>query len=186
MGYQKRIWYPGIMYHITTRGNRKSIIFKDIRDRYVFLNILESTLQYYEGEFSILCYCLMSNHIHLMIETKDTHIKYFMSRLNSQYAMYFNRRYEYVGYLFQGRYYSQVIDTDLEMMEVSRYIHLNPVKARIVDRPEEYLWSSYSMYLGKNEKRIIQTEKIIDCFNTIKDYELFIQEAMEAMNVNGK
>ncbi|WP_032122640.1 transposase [Clostridium amazonitimonense] len=176
MGYQKRTWYPGVIYHITSRGNRKEIIYKDIRDRYVFLNIIENSLEYYKGEFSIICYCIMSNHFHLMIETKDTHIKHFMSRINSQYAKYFNEKYEYVGYLFQGRYYSQIIDSDLEMMEVSRYIHLNPVRANIVKKPEHYIWSSYSMYLGIGKKRIIQTEKLIDCFNTMKNYKMFVEE----------
>lgn len=182
MVYPRREWYPGIIYHITSRGNRKGIIFRDIRDRYVFLKIMESTLEYYKDEFSIICYCLMSNHFHIMVETKDTHIKYFMSRVNSQYAKYFNGKYEYIGYVFQGRYHSQIIDNDIEMMEVSRYIHLNPVKAKIVNDPEEYIWSSYPMYLGRIKKRIIETNKIMGCFNSTKNYKNFVEEALKMVD----
>ena len=149
MGSKARTWYPNSAYHITTRGNRRSDIFKDGEDFEVYLKMLEEALDFYNNEFELICYCLMDNHVHLVIYTKEKHLKYFISRVNSIYAKYFNKKHNYIGHLYQDRYFSEVIESDAQMLETSRYVHLNPFRAGMVEKPEEYKWSSYSMYIGE-------------------------------------
>lgn len=170
MSTKARIWYPNTSYHITARGNRKEDIFKDEKDFQRYLNIMENGLDYFENKFNIMCYCLMDNHIHMMIETTDTHYKEYITRVNSMYARYFNNKYEYVGQLYQGRYYSGIINNDSQVLSVSKYIHLNPVKANMVNSPEEYKWSSYPMYIGERKQRLIKSESILNYFNNDDEY----------------
>ncbi|SHH79528.1 Transposase IS200 like [Clostridium grantii DSM 8605] len=91
----------------------------------------------------------MSNHVHLQVQTTSIHIKEFIRRINGLYAMKFNDKYNYVGHLYQGRYGSEIIETDEYVLGASRYIHLNPVRANMVDKPEDYKWSSYPMIIGE-------------------------------------
>lgn len=97
----------------------------------------------------IECYCLMTNHTHSIITTTDNKICDVMRIIDLRYTKYFNKKYDLVGHLFQGRYSAELIDNNLYRVEASRYIHLNPVKARIVSSPEEYQWSSYSFYVSQ-------------------------------------
>ena len=160
-----REWYPNAMYHITSRGNRRSDIFREDEDYQVYISIIKEAVEFLENQYEIISYCLMTNHVHLQVETKDRHIKYLMMRINRFYAKYFNNKYQYVGHLFQGRYGSELIEEDSYVLETSRYIHLNPVRAKMVEKPENYEWSSYSMYIG-NDKEI---EKFV-CSNRILSY----------------
>lgn len=144
-----RIQYPGAFYHVTSRGNERRNVFRTNRDRKRFLSYLESATQRYGAE--IHGFCLMNNHYHLLIETPGANLSQIMHHINSAYTMYFNVKYERVGHLFQGRYKAILVDVDEYAKELSRYIHLNPVRAGIVDDPEDYLWSSYSFYLGKQK-----------------------------------
>lgn len=137
------------MYHITSRGNRRSAIFYDDHDREVYLQILEETRTTFP--FHLQAYCLMSNHVHLQIETIQHHPKDMMQMLNSRYAMYFNKRHELEGHVFQGRYGSELIDSIDYLLEVSRYIHLNPVEAEMVRSPIDFRWSSYTAYISETE-----------------------------------
>jgi putative transposase len=147
MGRPLRIEYPGALYHITSRGNDRSDIFRDDADRLKFLDMLKD---YYE-RFDILihCYVLMDNHYHLVVETPRGNILKVMHGLNSGYTGYFNRKYKRSGHLFQGRYKAIIVDKESYLIELSRYVHLNPVRAGMVDLPEEYTWSSYKGYLLK-------------------------------------
>ncbi|MGN2368633.1 transposase [Clostridium cagae] len=137
MSTPKIIWYEGAIYHITTRGNRRSKIFLDEQDFRVYLNKLEDSLHYYDYlNYQLISYCLMSNHVHLMIKTGKEPLTRIMGRLNSTYTKYFNKKYNYIGHLFQSRYFSELIKDDKQILETSRYIHLNPVRANIVKKPE--------------------------------------------------
>ncbi|MEY8764388.1 transposase [Clostridium sp. MT-113] len=173
MTSRARKWYPNSVYHVTARGNRKSNIFKEEEDFRTYLTILEDAIEYFNGQYEIMCYCLMDNHVHILLKTKIKHIKYFISRLNSIYAKFFNNKYNYLGHLYQKRYFSELIRSDLQMLETSRYIHLNPIKANMVKKPDEYKWSSYSMYIGKEKERLINSQKILAYFKKDNQRELY-------------
>jgi REP element-mobilizing transposase RayT len=135
-----RIEYPGALYHITSRGNDKNLIFLDDKDRDVFLDLLHSINTRYH--FILHAYCLMDNHYHLLIETPEGNLSYGMRQLNGVYTQMFNKKYKRVGHIFQGRYKAVLVDKDNYLLEVARYIVLNPVRARLVDAPEKWRFSS--------------------------------------------
>jgi putative transposase len=159
MARKTRIWYPGATYHITSRGNRKAPLFHDDKDRYKYLSLLEETRERYP--FHLHSYCLMTNHIHLQIETISNQIYEIMKMLNSLYAIYFNKRHDLVGHVFQGRYGAQIIESVWYFLRTSSYIHLNPVEAQIVKRPESYFWSSFSAYVSDLKNPHITMEKTL-------------------------
>lgn len=174
MSSPKRRWYPGACYHITNRGNHRNDIFRDEDDFGMYLLILMETLKYYkEFSYKIICYCLMTNHVHFLIKTENKDVSNLMRRLNSIYARYFNKKYNYVGHLYQDRFYAEQIEDDAQMLLTSRYIHLNPVRARMVALPQDYKWSSYRMFIGSEEVKIIQPEYILNYFEQEKKYELY-------------
>ena len=144
MGRKARICVPGYYYHITARGNRRDILFLDEEDFITFFYILKKVNEIIP--FELVSYCVMSNHYHLQLKTEDGDLTKVMFHINKRYATYFNNRYYLTGHVFEKRYFSGII-TDAEgMLEVSRYIHSNPVEANIVAKPEEYLWSSFVHY----------------------------------------
>lgn len=174
MGRKKRIWYPGAVYHIVSRGNRKCELFRDKRDYNYYLGILKKVKE--KCDFSLLAYCLMTNHIHLQIKTKEVEIWKLMQQINLFYAKYFNFKYNLIGHLFQGRYFSKIIEDNLYNLGVNRYIHLNPVAASIVTKAELYRQSSYSVYLGLKNDKLIDQDIILSYFeNNIKLYKKFIE-----------
>ena len=142
-----RIEYPGAYYHVINRGNNQEKIFKNDRDREKFLQYLEKASE----RFSIIfhTYCLMSNHFHLLVETPEPNLSVAMQWIMVSYATYFNRKGGRHGHLFQGRFKAILIDADAYLKDLSRYIHLNPVRAKMVSAPSEYKWSSYSAFTGK-------------------------------------
>ncbi len=141
-----RIEYDGALYHVTSRGNEKREIFLDDEDRLNFLEILKKVNEKYNW----LChaYCLMNNHYHLVIETPDGNLSKGMRQLNGVYTQFFNKKYSRVGHLFQGRYKAILINKDSHLLEVCRYVVLNPVRAGIVNSPEQWIWSSYMATAG--------------------------------------
>lgn len=172
----KRIWYPGAIYHITSRGNRKDKIFQDSNDFTHYLDLLKDTLEYFKNDkYKILSYCLMSNHIHMLIEADKMPLGQFMCKLNSKYAMYYNKKYNYTGHLFEGRYFAKLMKSNLQIFEASKYIHLNPVKAKIVKKPEQYKWSSYSMYIGNRKEKLIYSKLLLSYFRTKKLYKEYVE-----------
>ncbi|MGO8989532.1 MAG: transposase [bacterium] len=150
MGRPLRIEYAGALYHITARGNERKRIFLDDADRKKFLGILGD----YHDRYGILIhgYVLMDNHYHLILETPKGNLLKVMHGLNGGYTGYFNRKYGRTGHLFQGRYKGIIVDKDSYLIPLSRYVHLNPVRARVVERPEQYRWSSYPGYIGKGKQ----------------------------------
>lgn len=182
MGNKKRLWVENSSYHITARGNRRNDIFKDEEDFGYYITLLKEVLEYYMNDYEIAAYCLMDNHIHILISVKNRHMRFFISRLNSIYTKYFNKKYNYIGHLFQDRYFSELIETDEQMLETSRYIHLNPVKANMVEKPEEYKMSSYNVIIGDEVNGIndmVSREIILNYFNGRKDkYKIFIEQGI--------
>jgi REP element-mobilizing transposase RayT len=141
-----RIEYSGAVYHVTSRGNAKKNIFKDELDKDRFLE----TLNIVVTRFNWLChaYCLMDNHYHLLIETPDANLSRGMRQLNGVYTQSYNRRHKKTGHIFQGRYKAVLVEKESYLLELSRYVVLNPVRAGIVEKPEEWKWSSYSATVG--------------------------------------
>jgi len=144
-----RIEYPGAVYHITSRGNARQDIFLDDTDRIRFLKTAQQAMD----RFNWLCYafCLMTNHYHLLIETVDPTLSRGMRHLNGVYTQRFNRRHQQVGHVFQGRFKAILVEKDAYLLELSRYIVLNPVRAGMVQAAEDYPWSSYAITAGLAE-----------------------------------
>lgn len=147
-----RLSFEDAVYHITARGNRRENIYNSERDKEVFLKKMGETFERY----SINCYayCLMDNHYHLFIRTKDGNISKAMHYLNTSYSNWFKAKHKIVGVIFQGRYKSIVVDADNYALMLSAYIHLNPLRANIVDKLEDYNWSSYRDYIGDRKPSI--------------------------------
>jgi REP element-mobilizing transposase RayT len=144
-----RIEYDGALYHITARGNEKNPIYRGERDYQKFLQILSDLPRRYG--VIIHAYVLMENHYHFLIETPKANIAKAIHYLNTTYTGYFNMKYKRAGHLFQGRYRGLLIEKESYLHSVSRYIHLNPVQAGLVKKPEEYKWSSYPEYIGRTK-----------------------------------
>lgn len=141
-----RIEFAGAVYHVTSRGNGRQKIFLDEYDNRKFLELFGKTLE----RFNWVChaYCLMVNHYHLMIETPDANLSQGMHHLNATFCQAHHRRHDTVGHLFQGRFKAIVIDRESYLLELARYVVLNPVRAGLVARPEEWPWSSYRATAG--------------------------------------
>jgi REP element-mobilizing transposase RayT len=155
-----RIQYPGAAYHITSRGNERKAIFKSRRDREKFVDYLQAATQRYGAV--IYCYCLMDNHYHLLLETPGGNLSQIMQHINGSYTTYYNVKRKRAGHLFQGRYHAILVEADAYALELSRYIHLNPVRAGIVKRPEEHSWSSYGHYIdGRAKPEWLQTSPVL-------------------------
>lgn len=158
-----RIEYPGAFYHVTSRGNERKDVFKSQRDRDKFIEYLASATERYGAV--IHAYCLLSNHYHLLLETPEGNLSQIMRHINGAYTTYFNVKRKRTGHLFQGRYKAILVEADEYATELSRYIHLNPVRAGMAVRPEEYQWSSYRSYIGQAKAmEWLQTEFILGCF----------------------
>ena len=164
MARQLRIEYPGALYHVTSRGNEKKDIFRSIKDRDKFLSYLSSAWERHGAVFH--AYCLMSNHFHLMVETPLGNLSWIMKHINGSYTTYFNVKHKRAGHLLQGRYKAVLVQADAYAAELSRYIHLNPVRAKMVSTPEEYRWSSCSRYLEGTEPSWLSTGLVLGYFGT--------------------
>lgn len=183
-----RIEYEGAYYHITSRGNEQKAIFKNTRDREKFLGYLASATERYQTVKH--AYCLMDNHYHLFVETPAGNLSQIMQHINGANTTYFNVKRQPYGHLFQGRYKSLLVDADEYALELSRYIHLNPVRARMVERPEKYEWSSYCAYIYSNNPHSwLRRDFILDLFGmkpslARKEYRRYV-EAMEGKEYEG-
>ena len=158
------------------RGVRRQEIYQDDFDKMVFMEILRNEID--KNGCILHAYCLMSNHFHLLLETGDSEIGKFMKALACKYAMQYNHRYSYTGHLFEGRYKSCLVETDAYFLQTSRYIHLNPVKAKMVAHPEDYPWSSYRSLLGLCDDKVSQKYKILRYFGEkgILGYREFVED----------
>ncbi len=165
MGRQARRYGQTGIYHLMVRGINRTEIFGDDKDRLQYINTLASIKN--EESVSLLGYCLMPNHVHLLGKDNNNTISKFMHRLNIRYSRHFNARYERVGHLFQNRFKSEAIDDDAYLMTVLRYIHLNPVKAGISAQPDYYRWSSCRVYYGSKDVMpgLTDTEFILSLYS---------------------
>ena len=145
-----RIQYPGAFYHVTARGNEKGRIFETKGDRERFLSYLELAHDRYGAIFH--AYCLLNNHYHLLLETPNANLSRICHLINGSYTTYYNLRKERSGHLFQGRYRGILVEKNAYGPELSRHIHLNPVRAGLAREPSRYEWSSYPFYIGMMEK----------------------------------
>ena len=141
-----RIAYAGALYHVTSRGDRREVIALDDKDRALFLTVLAEALHRFDA--MVLAYCLMGNHYHLLLQTHAANLSRLMRHLNGVYTQVFNRRHALVGHLFQGRFKAILVDSDAYLLQVCRYVDLNPVRANMVTEPELYAWSSYRALAG--------------------------------------
>jgi REP element-mobilizing transposase RayT len=148
-----RLQGENCFYHITSRGDNRKKIFISNYDFKQFLEYLLIAKAKYR--FNLYAYCLMPNHYHLLIETLQPNLSKIMQYINTSYTVYYNTKRNKVGHLFQGRFKSIMIDEDEYFLELTRYIHLNPVKAKMVETPENYKWSSYGGYLKPKHNKYI-------------------------------
>ena len=158
-----RIEFPGAFYHVTSRGNERKAVFRNSRDKEKFLSYLESAHDRYGAVIHV--YCLMENHYHLLLETPRGNLSQILHHVNGAYTTYFNIKRGRFGHLFQGRFKGILVERDAYGEELSRYIHLNPVRAGLVKDPSEYVWSSYQYYVGKQrEPDWLTTELVLGYF----------------------
>jgi len=141
-----RIEFSGALYHVTSRGNAQSDIYLDDQDRRDYLSVLSDVCHRFN--WTVHAYCLMSNHYHLLIETPDANLSQGMRQLNGVYTQSFNRAHSRVGHVFQGRYKAILVEKDNYLLELARYIVLNPVRARMVRAAKDWPWSSYRATSG--------------------------------------
>lgn len=178
-----RIEYENALYHILSRGNERKSIFKDNKDYEKFLYYISLMHQRYG--VIIYCFVLMNNHYHLLLETPKPTLSRTMRDLNGHYTIYFNKCHKRDGHLFQGRYKAILVDKDSYLLELSRYIHLNPIRAKVVDKPEDYPYSSMPYYVYKTSPPSwLNTSFILEQFgDTIKiqraEYKKFVYEGIK-------
>ncbi|HWW70245.1 MAG TPA: transposase [Duganella sp.] len=141
-----RIEFPGALYHITSRGDRKVDIYLDDTDRAVWLQTLGDVCA--QSNYVVHAFCQMTNHYHLLLETIDGNLSDGMRQLNGVYSQYFNRRHALVGHVFQGRYKAILVQKESYLLELARYIVLNPVRAKLVSDAANWPWSSYTLTMG--------------------------------------
>ena len=157
-----RVEFDGALYHVTARGDRREAIYEDDEDRERFLDILGRVVT----DFNWLChaYCLMGNHYHLLIGTPEGNLAKGMRQLNGVFTQASNRRHGRTGHLFQGRYKAILVDADAYLLELSRYVVLNPVRARMVADPGDWPWSSYRAMLGSARPAWLAVDGLLAMF----------------------
>ncbi|HUJ17092.1 MAG TPA: transposase [Nitrospirota bacterium] len=181
MPRKPRIEFEGAFYHVITRGNQRQKIFKSLADYQKYLQLL--TIYKNRYHCSIYAYILMGNHVHILIETKDTPLSKVFQGINQSYTVYFNKKYHTVGHLFQGRYKAVLCDRENYLLALLKYIHYNPVRAKIAETLADHPWSSHHAYTGKsNLLGLVDTEQVLRLFSERKGrarklYRAFIEEA---------
>ncbi len=149
------------VFHILTRGNNRQTVFKDERDYKYYLYLLK--LYKEEHRFLLYHYCLMTNHVHLILETtSETNLSKLMKQLNLAYMYHFRKKYHYWGHFWQGRFKSLLIEKDEYLIACGRYVEFNPVRAKIVDNPKDYLWSSYRIYAYGLKDELVDTDPLYE------------------------
>jgi putative transposase len=159
-----RVQAPGATYHVSTRGNRKQEIFTDARDRLRFLQLLGQVVE--DLGWRCHTHCLMTNHYHLLVETPEPDISRGMHWLNGVYAKWFNWRHDCTGHLFERRFFGELVEGQAHLLELTRYIVLNPVRADLTASAGKWQWSSYNATIGKRERpRFLTTSMVLSLFS---------------------
>ena len=173
--------YEGAFYHVTARGNERRKIYFSEYDYQKFREYLGTAQDKYG--YKLHCYVLMTNHYHILIETPNGNISKVMHYINGAYTNYLNRKRNRSGHLFQGRYKAILVDQDSYLLELSRYIHMNPVRANIVNKPEEYRNSSYKSFINRKKEDIVFRELILSMISKgkkdgLKHYKRFVEKSL--------
>lgn len=171
---------PTGIYHVIMRGINRQSIFEDYEDRLILIDKLAKFRV--KSSYRIFAYCLMDNHIHLLIQEQKDPIGKIIKRISSSYVFWFNNKYERCGHLFQDRFKSEAVDSERYFLTVLRYIHQNPLKAKITDDISKYPWSSYGEYIGKGT--LVDTEYVLKMFADIPEaavrrFDEFLREGNE-------
>ena len=187
MARRPRIEFAGSVYHVITRGNNRQKVFKDDRDRKAYLEKLSHYCV--TKEVKLLCYCLQSNHVHVLVETPKGNLSKFMQPLQTSYTVHFNRRHRHSGHVFEQRYKAFLVDRDNYLLQVSRYLHLNPVAARLVKKPQDYRWSSYRGYIEPGAIPAISTEEVLEQLGNkrleqIREYREYVEGEESSSETN--
>lgn len=181
MARKPRIHYPGAVYHVILRGNGKQDIFFEDQDRYRFFLLLQEGIERYRHQ--VHSFCLMTNHIHLVIQVSDIPLSRIMQNLSFRYTRWVNWRHDRSGHLFQGRYKAVLVDGDSYLLELVRYVHLNPVRAGMVPTLDEYPWTSHGAYLGRETLPWLATDPTHAMFakkreRAVRAYAAFIRDGL--------
>jgi REP element-mobilizing transposase RayT len=170
-----RIAFPGALYHVTSRGNARAPIYLDDHDRSRFLVVVQEVVE--RHHWRCYAYCLMTNHYHLVVDTPLGNLSAGMRQLNGVYTQAFNRRHARVGHLFQGRFSGILVERVSHLLELARYVVLNPVRAGMVGAPEDYRWSSLRATLGRSPlPSWLEAERLLQTFNSPARYLEFVRE----------
>lgn len=181
MARKPRLEFPGAFYHVITRGNNRQKTFIDEEDYKIFLDRLRLYKERFK--FILYAYVLMPNHVHMLIETGEAPLSRIMQALQFTYTQKFNRRHKKVGHLFQGRYKAILCQKETYLLELIRYIVLNPVRARLVKKPADWCWSSFAdLFQSKNE-HIVSVDEVLGLFGkqrgmAVKNLQKFINDRL--------
>lgn len=182
-----RIIVAGGIYHVFARGNNRQNIFVDTVDRSIYLRALTASFRLLKVR--LLAYVLMSNHVHLVLQITEPNMDEAMYRLHSLYAHRFNRRHGRIGHTFNNRYKSRIIVDDAYLLEATCYVHLNPVDARLVAHPRDYLWSSYRQYVEPPRRnQLIDPNPVLSLLTNdhVRSREVYEQFVMTEMHRHGR
>ncbi len=177
MPRKARIQSPTGIYHVIMRGINRQSIFEEENDRY---KLIEKLAEFKEkSSYKLFAYCLMDNHIHILLQEHSEPVGVAIKRISSSYVLWFNKKYERCGHLFQERFKSEVVGTDAYFLTVLRYIHQNPIKARMTGDIADYKWSSYGEYIGQG--KMVDKEYVLGMFSDIpsaalKQFDNFSRE----------
>jgi REP element-mobilizing transposase RayT len=182
MPRKPRIHFPGAVYHVILRGNAGWPIFFEDGDYSRFFLFLQESVERFD--YRIHGFCCMTNHIHLVVQVTDTPLSLIMQNLSLRYTKWINYSQKRTGHVFQGRYKALLLDADTYLLELVRYVHLNPVRAGMVTRPEEYPWSGHRTFLGREKLPWLTTESVLSCFGRTlasarESYRHFIADGMD-------
>ncbi len=182
MARKPRVYCPGAFYHVILRGNSGQTIFFDDKDRTRFFLLLQEGMERFGHR--VHAFCLMTNHVHLAIQIAEISLSRILQNLSFRYTRWVNWRQGRTGHLFQGRYKAVLIDADTYLQELTRYIHLNPVRAGMVRKPEKYPWSGHRAYLGLETIPWLTTDWVLSQFSekvsvARRAYMKFVQEGMQ-------
>jgi REP element-mobilizing transposase RayT len=176
MARRPRVFAPGLLYHVIVRGNQRRKTFLSPQDYETYLERLTRYRRKYDT--TLYAYCLMPNHVHLLLECSDQPLAKFMQGVQQSYSQYFNLCHRKVGHVFQGRYKAIICDRDEYLLELIRYIHLNPVRAGIVKRPEQYRYSGHGVYLRGKPSEVLDPTKMLKVFGSRGGYRRFILDGL--------
>lgn len=176
MARRPRLFAPGLLYHVIVRGNQRQKTFVTDRDYQAYLERLAKYRKAYR--VTVHAYCLMPNHVHLLLECSDVPLSRFMQGLQQSYTQYFNRVHRKVGHLFQGRYKAIICDRDEYLLELVRYIHLNPVRSKLVKRPEGYRYSGHKVHWEGKGTEVMEPGLVLKMLGGRQGYRRFVLDGL--------